>query len=340
VNSHANRTAVCRLIAQVPGSAYGWRMSHTHLGPADWPAIARMLRAGYSGAEIARALGKDPSAVNRHVKQYGGRARYDVREVRRKKHLQRVTAMESIRVVKGVLLRTMVRMLKNRHSPEQIAGVFARKGKTLAASTIYRYLDERAPHLKRYLRSFKGKYRRRRGTKVRERVREEAKKRRVDERPKVTLRRGRLGDWEGDTMLGRDKRVRIVTFVDRRSGYLIAYFLPKMRSELLASLALERFRRLPKRKRRTLTLDNGTEFADWERLEEKSGMTVYFAYPYHAWERGTNENTNGLLREYFPKTLDFNLITPEELAHVVRMLNNRPRKRFGFKSPQEIFRKG
>ena len=251
--------------------------------------------------------------------------------------MQRVAAMESIRVLKGSLLSTVTRLLKKHFSPEQIAGTLKLMGISIVASTIYRYLDERAPHLKRYLRSSKGKYRRRHGTKKREKAREEAKKRRIDERPDIVLRRGRLGDWEGDTMLGRDKRVRIVTFVDRKSGYLIAYLLPKMRAELLASLAIARFRHIPKEKRRTLTLDNGTEFSDWERLEEQSGMTVYFAYPYHAWERGTNENTNGLLRQYFPKDLDFNLITAKELAHVVRILNDRPRKRLKFKSPRQIF---
>lgn len=312
-------------------------MSYTRIGKEDWSVIARMLRAGYAGAEIARTLGKDPSAMNRHIKEYGGRDGYDVREVRRQKHVQRIAAMESIRALKGSVLRTVVRLLKAHLSPEQIAGIFGLKGKTLAASTIYRYLDERASHLKKYLRSSKGKYRRKHGTKKREHAREEAKKRRIDERPEVVLRRSRLGDWEGDTMMGRDKRVRIVTFVDRRSGYLIAYLLPKMRAELLTSLALARFRHLPKQKRRTLTLDNGVEFSDWERLEEESGMVVYFAYPYHAWERGSNENTNGLLRQYFPKDLDFNLITPGELTHAVRLLNDRPRKRLKFKSPRQIF---
>ncbi len=136
--------------------------------------------------------------------------------------------------------------------------------------------------------------------------------------PTIIERRGRLGDWEGDTIQGRDKRVRIVTFVDRRSGYLIAYLLPKMRAELLTTLALQYFHRIPRAKRKTFTLDNGPEFSDWERLEEKSGAMVYFAYPYHFWERGTNENTNGLLRQYFPRSLDFNLITAKELAHAVK----------------------
>lgn len=296
-----------------------------------------MLRAEHSLAEIARTINKDPSAVSRHVAEYGGKYEYDAREVRRRKRMTRIAAMESIRVVRGALLRYITKELKQHKSPEQIAGVLTRKKRPVAASTIYRYLDERAPHLKKHLRSQKGKYRRRYGTKIREKAREQSKKRRIDERSTVVERRGRIGDWEGDTLMGRDKRVRIVSFVDRKSGYLIAYLLPKMNAHLLTSLALTYFKRIPKKKRKTATLDNGTEMSDWERLEQKSGMMVYFAYPYHFWERGSNENTNGLLRQYFPKSLDFNLITPEELAHVVRRLNNRERKRLGFLSPRRVF---
>jgi IS30 family transposase len=137
--------------------------------------------------------------------------------------------------------------------------------------------------------------------------------------------------------MGRDKRVRIVSFVDRRNGYLIAFLLPKMNAELFTRLALLHLRKIPRKKKKTITFDNGIEFSDRERLETKSEMTIYFAYPYHAWERGTNENTNGLLRQYFPKTMDFNLITSEELAKVVRKLNNRERKRLNFSSPRQVF---
>lgn len=308
-------------------------MAHTQIGPVEWPVIARMLRAEYGIREIARTLGKDPGSISRHVNEYGGRDGYDMREVRRQKRMKRIAAMDSIRALKGALLRTVIGRLKKHESPEQIAGVLKR----VSASTIYRYISQRAPHLKQFLRSKKGKYRRRRGTKIREKAREKAKKRRIDERAKVVERRGRRGDWEGDTLMGRDKRVRIVSFVDRRTGYLIAFLLPKMNAMLLTSLALQYFRRIPRKKRMTFTLDNGPEFSDWERLEKKTGATVYFAYPYHFWERGSNENTNGLLRQYFPKSYDFNLITPEELAHVVRKLNDRPRKRLGFKSPRQVF---
>lgn len=310
-------------------------MAHTHIGPTEWPVIARLLKAGYSIRTIAETIGKDHSAVSRHVRANGGRDGYDIREVRRRKRMKRIAAMDGIRVLKGALLRTVVKLLREHQSPEQIAGVLG----CVSASTIYRYIHERAPHLKQFLRSKKGKYRRKRGTKIRERSREQAKKRRIDERPAVVERRGRLGDWEADTVQGRDKRVRIVTFVDRRSGFLIAFLLPKMRAALLTSLTLQHFHSIPKAKRKTFTLDNGPEFSDWERLEKKSGATVYFAYPYHFWERGSNENTNGLLRQYFPSSLDFNLITSEELAHAVRRLNDRPRKRLGFKSPRIIFLK-
>jgi len=312
-------------------------MSHTHLGPDDWACISRMLRAGHSGSKIADTLGKDASSVNRHIKEFGGKNEYDAKEVRRRKRMKRIDAMDCIRLIRGALLRFIKTQLKQHKSPEQIAGVLKKKKRPIDASTIYRYIKERAPHLKQYLRSTKGKYRRRRGTKKREKQREQAKKRRVDERPKVLERRGRIGDFEGDTLRGRDNRVRIVSFVDRRTGFLIAFLLPKMNARLCTSLTLKHFRYIPKKKRKTFTLDNGIEFYGWESLEKKSGMTVYFAYPYHFWERGTNENTNGLLRQYFPKTLDFNLITPEELATVVRKLNNRERKRLGFLSPRQVF---
>jgi IS30 family transposase len=308
-------------------------MAHKQIGTDDWPVIARMIRAGYSLRAIAETISKDHSAVLRHVRANGGREGYDVREVKRQKHMKRVAAMDSIRLLKGTLLRAVVKLLQEHHSPEQVAGVLG----SISASTIYRYIKERAPHWKQYLRQQKGQYRRKRGTRMREKAREMAKKRRIDERPDIVERRGRLGDFEGDTMLGRDKRVRIVTFVDRRSGYLVAFLLPKMRAELLTSLTLQHFRHIPLSKRRTFTLDNGSEFSDWERLEKRSGATVYFAYPYHFWERGANENTNGLLRQYFPKTMDFNLITSKELKHVARRLNDRPRKRLKFKTPRSVF---
>ena len=146
-------------------------MAHKHIGSEDWPVIARLLRAGYSIREVARTLGKNPGSISRHVNEYGGREHYDVREVRRRKHHKRVAAMDGIRVLKGALLRTVLRELKRHCSPEQIEGSLALLNKNISASTIYRYIKERAPHLKKFLRSQKGKYRRKYGTKIREKTR-------------------------------------------------------------------------------------------------------------------------------------------------------------------------
>ena len=312
-------------------------MSYKQIGNEDYGCIGKMLRAKYSYSEIARTINKDVSSVSRHVRDNGGRDVYDSKEVKRKKRYGRIDAMSSTRVLKGVLLTQVTRLLKDHLSPEQISGVLKKRKKGVSSKTIYRYIKERAPHLKMYLRSQKEKYRRKHGTKIREYERELRKKRRIDERPAILERRGRIGDYEGDTMIGKDKRVRIVTFVDRKTGYLVAFLLPKMNIQLLTSLTLKHFKKIPGKNKKTITFDNGIEFNDWESLEEKSRMTIYFCYPYHSWERGTNENTNGLLRQYFPKAMDFNLITEKELKQIVKKLNDRPRKRLKFRSPREMF---
>mgnify|MGYP001617881852 CR=1 FL=1 len=148
-------------------------MSHTHIGKDDWTCIARLLQAGHSLSEIARIIWKDKSSVSRHVKEFGGRDGYDAHEVRRRKRMKRIAAMESIRVIKGAMLRFIKKELVLHKSPEQISGILSKKRRAISPSTIYRYIDERAPHLKKYLRSQKGRYRRRRGTKKREQEREQ-----------------------------------------------------------------------------------------------------------------------------------------------------------------------
>lgn len=312
-------------------------MSYKQIGNEDFNCIAKMLRANFSYSEIARTINKNVSSVSRHVRDNGGRDNYDIREVKRRKRYRRIEAMDKTRVIKGVLLRMIVTRLKDHLSPEQISGDLKLSGWNVSSSAIYEYLNTRAPHLKMYLRSRKGKYRRRQGTKKREFERELVKKQRIDQRPEVINTRSRLGDFEGDTMLGKDKRVRIVTYVDRRSGYLVAFLLPRLNAELLAKLTCKNFKSISKDKKHSITFDNGTEFSAWEQIEIEAGMMIYFCYPYHSWERGTNENTNGLIRQYFPKSYDFNLITKEELDSVVQKLNTRPRKRLGYLTPKDVF---
>jgi len=159
----------------------------------------------------------------------------------------------------------------------------------------------------------------------------------ISQRPDIVETRERFGDWEGDTIEGKKSTGYMVTHVERRSRFLIAAKLPDKKAASLTLESVKAFWRVPKNMRKTLTVDNGKEFARFKELENKTGLTVYFADPYSAWQRGTNENTNGLLRQYFPKGTDFKKVTEEDLAIAVKKLNHRPRKCLGYQSPHEVF---
>jgi IS30 family transposase len=158
----------------------------------------------------------------------------------------------------------------------------------------------------------------------------------IAQRPAVVQTRRRFGDWEGDTVYGRRTRICLLTQVERKSRYLIASKIEDRRATTVAQRKIEQFARVPKAWRRTLTLDNGKEFAAFRHVEQATALRVYFADPYCAWQRGTNENTNGLLRRYYPKGTDFSQVGDDQLAFVVHALNNRPRKCLGYRTPFEI----
>jgi IS30 family transposase len=185
-------------------------------------------------------------------------------------------------------------------------------------------------------------YRRRWGAKKRQQIRDAASKRRIDERPEAANNRSRLGDWEGDTVIGQPGRDRLATYVDRRSGKAKAIKVPggEGLAEAVADRTVAWFQKLPKAKRHTLTYDNGVEFSQHEYIEDHAALQVYFAHPYHSWERGTNENTNGLYRQFFPKRTDLNPVSQREIDKVTKLLNTRPRKRHQYRTPDEVFRDG
>ena len=164
------------------------------------------------------------------------------------------------------------------------------------------------------------------------------KKRRIDTRPALVEKRERVGDWEGDTIVGAEKTQRLLTPVERKSGYLFADKLDIVTAEIVREKTARRFRSVPKEKRETITSDNGSEFSDHAKLEEDTGITVSFAYPYHSWERGTSENTNELIRQFFPKGSSFSMITEQRVEQVARLINNRPRKRLSYLTPREVFK--
>ncbi len=158
----------------------------------------------------------------------------------------------------------------------------------------------------------------------------------IAERPAIVEARERFGDWEGDTVEGKKGSGCIATHVERKSRYLIAAKLENKKAQSLSWESIKAFYRIPKKLRNTLTVDNGKEFSQFKEIESKTGLSVYFADPYSAWQRGTNENTNGLLRQYFPKGTDFKNVSKENLAIAVKKLNHRPRKCLNYRSPHEV----
>ena len=159
----------------------------------------------------------------------------------------------------------------------------------------------------------------------------------IDDRPAVVNGRTRLGDWEGDTIVGQGRSGHVVTNVDRSSRYTVARKVERATAGSVTASLYHTMRRLPADRRKTQTFDNGREFAGHEKIARLLKMEVYFAHPYSRWERGTCENTNGLLRQYLPKKMSFSELTDWQLETYVRALNNRPRKCLNYRTPTEVF---
>jgi IS30 family transposase len=158
----------------------------------------------------------------------------------------------------------------------------------------------------------------------------------IHERPKVVETQSRDGDCEGDTNIGRNQQGAVATFVDRKNLYIVANHMPNRTAEALNRVAAVAFKAIPASIRHTLTVDNGKEFSGFKAIEEALGLGVYFADPYASWQRAINENTNGLLRQYISKKTDMRDVSPEDLKAYMHKLNNRPRKKFGYRTPAEV----
>lgn len=306
--------------------------------------IYALKRAGHKQKDIARLLFKDPSAISRELERNkSDSGRYLIRGAKLKTKERRVKANARFKKIEHAasLRRYIVKKLKKYSSPEQIAGQWNRKHRNqhIGKDTIYKFVYQKRKDLIRYLRCQKGKYRRRYGTRIREKHREALKKRRIDQRPEVINLRQRIGDWEGDTMRGNGNSGYIITYVERKSGYLMAGKVERATAENINEFTIREFNRMPQEKRLSITYDNGSEFSGYDSIEKQTGIIAYFAWPYHSWERGTNENTNGLLRQFYPKKAGFESITQEQLDTVVRLINNRPRKRLNYLTPYEVFKK-
>lgn len=317
-------------------------MPHKHFTTEKRNELAALLRAKVKKKNIAKQLNRSRTTIWRECKRgAGANGRYYVRKSKRLAKEKRIKANTRFRKIENnkFLRKYIVKKLKRYWSPEQIAGRWNKKHKRkhISKDAIYKYVYNKRKDLVKYLRCQKGKYRRRYGTRIREKQREELKKKRIDKRPKAVEKRERLGDWEGDTIIGKDKKPAILTHVERKSGLVLADKLDRATAETTKEKTIKRFKRISKKKKYTITYDNGSAFSEHKTTEKQTGITIYFAFPYHSWERGTNENANGLLRQFFPKNINFTAITQKDIQKAVRLLNNRPRKRLNYLTPYEVF---
>jgi IS30 family transposase len=313
-------------------------MVHEHVSRGERYAIAGMRARGYGVREIGRCLGRDASTISRELSRnscaYDGHYRAEKAEARAQARRWRSRkksqyGLEEWAEVEG--------MLREDWSPKQVVGVRVLLGRrAMSYETIYRRVRhdrKRGGRLWTHMRHMRKAWRKRRGSPAtRGRL---VGKRHISERPAAVELRQEVGHFEGDTVMGADQRHCVLTLVERATGYLVMYKL-EARTKEQASTALARAVIGTGKLIKTITLDNGTEFHGYEDVEKVFGVKFYFATPYHSWERGTNENTNGLIRQYLPKGMCLKKLTQADCDRIAVKLNNRPRERLGFKTPAQV----
>jgi len=322
-------------------------MSYHQLTQTNRIEVAVLFRTGMSYRTIAKQVGCHHSTVSRELRRHtwSNPSGYDARQARLQLKAVRLAANQHKRKLptNAPLVALVTTQLQANLSPEQIAGWLkaTRNTWSVCAQTIYDWVYTYARHLLKHLHCRKGKYRRTRANTLRKAFRDKQKEsRRITMRPAHVMKRKRYGHWEGDSVIGTAQSGAIATFVERKSGYLLAAVLPDKTARSFEFAAKHCFAAIPMRYRRTLTLDNGVEMSNYEEMERANQLQIYFAQPYHSWERGTNENTNGLLRFYFPKQMSFAHLSQEELDRAVKQLNTRPRKRLGYRTPEQVLKRG
>jgi len=310
---------------------------YTQLTKVQRYQISALRKEGLSQEAIASNIGVHRSTISRELQRNSGLRGYRPKQAQHRALQRHKEKPKAIRLgdEQIVYIRENI---QQEWSPEQISGTMASAGiSTVSHETIYRYLQRDRSEggtLYTYLRHKSRKYRRRYGSSERRgQIRNRVS---IDERPAVVAQRSRIGDFEIDTVIGKNHKQALVTIVDRYSKLTLIKKVTHKRADLVSSAAIELLTPLSHWVH-TITADNGKEFASHETIANAINADVYFAHPYASWERGTNENTNGLIRQYFPKGSRFEEITDEQIQVVQEKLNRRPRKTLGFKTPYELF---
>ena len=314
-------------------------MSYHQITAAERYTIGALRRQGLTAAAIARCLGRHRSSIGREVDR--NRTRHDgsYRAELADFYARGRCAQSRLNQRFGPDAWQLVRArLAEQWSPEQIAGRLAADGRlSISHETIYRYIwddCERGGVLYTQLRGAQ-KQRRKRYGRYDSRGRL-AGKRAITERPASAEHRTQVGHLEGDTVMGSPDQHCVLTLVDRKSGYTMIGKLAE-RTIDATNRRTVMLLRTARRRTHTITVDNGTEFHGYKTIEAQTAARFYFATPHHSWERGTNENTNGLIRQYLPKGQSMRALTQHACNTIARQLNRRPRKRLGYRTPEECY---
>lgn len=309
---------------------------YVHLSADERLRIYQLSGEGLSQAEIARRLGRDKGTISRELRRNGAPAGYLPDLAQRRYQARRQRCRPRPRLGNRTLRRSVILFLQQGWSPEQIAGrLRLENGQTVVNhETIYRFVYDsplgRQEKLYQYLRRGQKKRRRRQGRRVR--ASPIAQRTFIEARPLAATQRTQTGHWETDSLLFPEEQALNV-LVDRLSRFTVLTRLDGKTARDTSQVLIERLSALP---RRSLTADNGSENADHTSVSQKLDIPFFFCHPYHSWEKGTVENTNGLIRRYLPRQTDLSRIAPQDLDAIADELNQRPRKCLGFRMPSEV----
>jgi len=314
---------------------------YKQLTEEDRIEIYAMKQAGKQQNQMAAALGVAPSTISRELARNTGLRGYRPKQAQQEALRRRYDARKAVKMTPETIAYVEDK-LGQEHSPEQIAERMKRNpgwpGPAVSHERIYQYIWQdkaQGGSLYKHLRIGGTKQRRKRrnsrdlrGT-IKNRVG-------IEKRPPIVERKIRVGDWEGDTVVGKNHQGALVTLVDRKSKLARIGKVHRYTAEAVEKTITRLLESLPRRNY-TLTVDNGKEFAGHESVAASLQIRVYFADAYSAWQRGLNENTNGLIRQYVPKGTDVRVLTERQIQHIMDRLNNRPRKSLGYLTPNEVF---
>ena len=312
-------------------------MSYKHLSLEERYYLETAKKAGKTLTKIAQDMGRSQSTLSRELTRNTGEKGYRHKQAMRLAQERHALKPKQIKLTETVK-EQIISLINQQWSPEQIAGRLKLKGLvSLHHETIYQYIlvDKRAggsmfKHLRHQNKTYRKRYGSARNrTGIPNRVD-------IDNRPEIANQRGRVGDWEADTIIGKNHKGAIVTLDERKSKLRLAAPLRVKKARLVTEAMIKLLRPF-QRFVQTITFDNGKEFTGHELIAERLSCKTYFAKPYHSWERGQNENANGLLRQYFPKSMELIDVENGTVIDAVHKLNDRPRKCLNFKTPYEVF---